>query len=153
MSAAVVRAHMEPQWFLPLFVIMWLVITGVLSRLGGWASLATQFRSSQPADGERFRFVSGSMGKRAFPVSYGGCLFVVVSQRGFALSILFPFRFQSPPLFIPWAQVESVEEKRLLFVSYVVVRLREQWPLISLRGRAGRRIKEVYESLPSTRAL
>jgi len=153
MGEAATSGPIEPLWFLLLFAVGWLVISGLLARVGGWASLATQFRSVEPASGERFRFVSGSMGKGTFPVSYGGCLFFVVSQRGFELSVLFPFRFQSPSLFIPWSQVESVGERRLMFVRYIVIRLRNQWPLISVRGPAGRRIREVYESLPPKRVL
>jgi len=145
--------RIEPEWFFVLFAVGWFVITGLLAHFGGWASLATQFRSTEHASGERFRFVSGSMGRRVFPVSYGGCLFIVISPRGLALSILFPFRFQSPPLFIPWSQVESVEEKRVLFVPFKKIRLRRQWPIISVRGRAGRRIMEVYQGLPSKREL
>jgi len=140
----------ELRWFLPLFAAGWLLITGLLAHAGGWSTLARHFRSSaEPASGERFRFVSGSMGTRAFPVSYGRCLFLMVSPGGFALSILLPFRFQSPPLFIPWSQVETVEAKRLLFLSYTLIRLRSQWPEISVSGRAGRRIKEVHERLAS----
>jgi hypothetical protein len=150
---ALLPVHFAGVWFLPLFVLMWLVITGGLARLGGWSSLATQFRASRPASGEWFRFVSGSMGKSAFPVSYGGCLFVCVSEAGIALSILFLFRLLSPPLFIPWSQVASVEKKRLLFVRYVVIRLRNQWPVISIRGPAGQRIEEVFARVLPRRVL
>jgi hypothetical protein len=146
-------AQLAPLWFILLFSGLWLVVTGVLSRMGGWATLATRFRAIHPASGETFRFVSGSVGKKGFPVSYRNCLFVSVGERGFGLATLFLFRFQSPPLFIPWPQVESVEEKKVFFVRYVVVRVRNQWPAISLRGPAGERIKEVYATLPSSRVL
>ena len=134
-----------------MFAGMWLLVTGVLSRIGGWASLATRFRGTPPVGGENFRFVSGSVGKKGLPVSYRNCLFVHVGERGFGLALLFLFRFQSPPLFIPWSQVESVAEKKILFARYVVICLRNQWPAISLRGPAGKRIQEVYEALPSSR--
>jgi hypothetical protein len=142
-------AYMEPQWFFPLFAVMWFGISALLSRIGGWSSLAAHFRAAQPATGEHFRFVSGSMGEKFFPVSYGGCLFVAINDNGLHLSILFLFRFQSPPLFIPWSQVESVEQKRLLFLSYTVIRVRDQWPTISIRGRAGHCIKDAYAAASS----
>ena len=135
---------MQPQWFFPLFALIWAGISVLLSVLGGWASLTAQFRATQRVEGERFRFVSGSMGAPVFPVSYGSCLFVTVNELGFGLSILFPFRLFSPPLFIPWAQVASVETKRIVFMSRVVVRLHDRWPTISLRGGAGTRILEAY---------
>jgi hypothetical protein len=134
----------ESQWFFPAFVAAWFGITGLLAQLGGWASLARRFRASMPAGGERFRFASGSMGGRFLPVNYGGCLFVVVGEAGIHLSLLFPFRFRSPALFIPWAEVESVQEKRLIFGTYTAIRVRGQWPTISVRGRAGQFIRLAY---------
>ena len=153
MSQANVPEFMQPQWFFPLFIGMWLGISALLSRMSGWASLAEQFRSAEPKSGETLRFVSGSMGAKVLPVNYGGCLFVTVNDSGFHLSILFLFRFQSPPLFIPWAQVESAEEKRLLLARHVVVRLRNRWPIISVRGRAGQFIQEAYARAASKPSL
>jgi hypothetical protein len=144
MSDLPVPTYMEPQWFFPMFAVMWFGITGLLAHVGGWASLASTFRATQPAIGERFRFVSGSMGAKFFPVSYGGCLFFAVSDTGIHLSILFPFRFLSPPLFIPWSQVESVTPKRFLFSRYTSIRVCDQWPTISVRGNASKFINEVY---------
>ena len=153
MNELPIPTHMEPQWFFLLFAVMWFTISALLSHIGGWSSLAAHFRAAQPPTGEHFHFVSGSMGAKFFPVSYGGCLFVATNEDGFHLSILLPFRFWSPPIFIPWSQVESVEEKRRLFVRYTVVRVRDQWPSISIRGRAGQSIKAWYAVASSQRAL
>jgi hypothetical protein len=84
-------------------------------------------------------------------VNYNACLSVVVGNGGFGLSLFLPFRFQSPPLFIPWSQVESVEWKKVFFLRYVVVRVRNQWPLIAIRGKAGERIAETFACLPPNR--
>ena len=148
MPAPVSPEFLDPRWFLPAFVAMWLVITGLLAHLGGWASLAALFRVESRPEGERFRFVSGSIGGRFLPVSYGNCLFVTVSPKGLYLSILFLFRFQSPPLFVPWSRVETVVERRMLLVSYVDIRIRDHWARISLRGASGRRAKEFYDAAP-----
>jgi len=135
---------MEPEWFFPLFIAMWFGITGLLAHLGGWASLARRYRAAEPPSGERFRFASGSMGWRFLPVNYGGCLFVTVSEKGIHLSILFLFRFLSPPLFIRWSDMESVTEKRFIVSTYTAIRLRGEWPAIALRGRAGHYVREAY---------
>lgn len=139
---------LDPRWFAALFVAMWLVITGLLARFSGWASLATPFRAESRPEGERFRFVSGSLGRQFLPVSYGNCLFVTVNPKGLYLSILFPFRFQGPPLFVPWSRVESAVEQRFLLVPYVVITIRDHWARISLRGASGRSAKEFYEAAP-----
>jgi len=144
--------YMEPQWFFPAFAVIWLGVSGALAHIGGWASLAGSFRATQPATGERFRFVSGSMGTRFLPVRYGGCLFVTVSRSGIHLSILFLFRFQSPALFIPWTQIETITEKRLLVGRETVFRVRNRWPTFSVRGRAGQFIWQAYSDAPSQHA-
>jgi hypothetical protein len=127
-----------------MFALMWVSISALLSVLGGWTSLAGEFRAPHSIGGQRFRFVSGSMGARVFPVNYGGCLFVTVNETGFGLSILFPFRLLSPPLFIPWSQVASVETKRFFLVNRASVRLHGRWPTISVRGAAGKCIVDAY---------
>ncbi len=152
MTEASAPLFMQPQWLPFTFVVMWAVITGLLAHISGWAGLSSHFRAAAPPSGERFRFVSGSMGLKSFPVSYGGCLFLDVNTHGFRLSILFPFRFQSPPLFVPWSQVASVTEKKFLFMAFTELRLRDHWPTISIRGKAGKFIQEAYARSSSTGA-
>jgi hypothetical protein len=85
------------------------------------------------------------MGAGLFPAtSYGNCLFLTVNEMGFRLSILFVFRLLSPPLFIPWQAVASVESKRFLFIPYTVVRLQRGWPTITFRGAAGRAVQDAF---------
>jgi hypothetical protein len=133
-----------PQWFFPLFALSWLAISALLSLIGGWHSLAQEFRAEDDGSGERFYFVSGGLGARFAPVSYRGCLFVTVGDRGIRLSIFFLFRFLSPPLFIPWEEVSSVEERRFLFFRHTVIHLRDRWQEISLVGKAARCVQEVF---------
>jgi len=140
---------MDPRWFLPLFALTWIGISGVLAHLSGWARLAKRFRARGSTQGERFRFVSGSMGRRPLPVSYGSCLFVQVGPQGFRLSILFLFRVESPPLFVRWSQVASVTSRTFLFLPYTEIRLRDQWPAISLRGKAGKAVSQAFAAAQS----
>jgi hypothetical protein len=135
---------LQPQWFIPFF--LWLAICAVSTLAGGWFSLSREFRSDEMIEGERFRFASGSLGAWPFPVTaYGGCLFMTVNDSGFRLSILFLFRFLSPPLFIPWSAVNTVQTGRSLFVRYTLVRLRRGWPTVALCGKAGQCLAEMYE--------
>lgn len=136
--------YMASPWFQMLFVAFWLFICGVLAYLGGWASLASAYRVEQAPEGERFRFVSGSLGIRYFPVSYGNCLFVTVDPKGFYLSILFPFRFMHPRLYLPLASIEEIVESRFLFIRIVRLRMKGGWPRISLRGAAAQAVRRAY---------
>lgn len=113
----------DSAWFLPAFVIFFMAICGALSLMGGWYRLGESFKSDAPIDGERFRFRSGAIGRGAFPVNYGGCLFATVGPKGFALSVLFPFRFLHPRLVIPWSAVERCEHVRFWLTKRVAVQV------------------------------
>ncbi len=124
-------------WFIVYFGLLWLGITGLLAGLSGWSSLAMQWRAHTAPEGEHFRFASASIGKSLLPVGYGSCLTITVSDIGLGISILFPFRFMSPPLFIPWSQVSHVTEGRFLLSKYAVVQPNKHWSRIKLYGKVG----------------
>ena len=135
---------MEEVWLLPVFVAAWLLVSGLLAHLGGWASLAKEFAAEEPDPGERHRFQSGSVGYRYFPVHYRGCLFLTLTPEGLHLSLLFLFRFQAPPILIPWRAVESMSEERQFFTRYTTITLRDRWQHVRLRGEVGERVRAVY---------
>ena len=136
------QLHIDPgsPWFLPWFAGLWLLVSCLLAFLSGWRSLAAHFRTTVPISGEKFRFVSGALGLSAFPVSYGGCLFVTVSEQGVGLSILFLFRLLSPPLLIPWTEINAVRSGRFLFRRFARVRFRRVWPELRIYGPAAEHI-------------
>ena len=122
--------------FIAAWLVMWVAITFALSRLSGWSFLARKFRAASEIDGDKYWFVSGRMGKRFLPVNYGYCLFVTVGKAGLHLSLLIPFRLASAPLFIPWSEIEDVKTKQFLYLfPGVTLKLKNNWPQISLRGR------------------
>ena len=136
-----------------MFAGMWFGIGALLSYLAGWPGLAARFRATQAADGERFSFASASIGAATwFPVSYRNCLFFTIGGTGFRVSVFFPFRFLAPPLFIPWAQVESVTEQRFWFIRHAVVRIRGSSTKIMVPGRAGQGIVNAYAYFSSQHA-
>lgn len=136
---------LETQWNFLSVILMIVAISFVLGVNGGWASLAKKFRARDAVRGERFRFVSGQMGASFMPVWYRNCLSVTVNEAGFGLSIFFLSRLFSPPLFIPWGDVESVTTKQTFLSSSTAIRIRGHWPTITLRGKAGEHIKRHHE--------
>lgn len=139
------------RWFVPFFAVLWLVVTALLAFASGWVSLARRFRARENIVGQRFRFRSGRLGRKISSVRYGSCLFITVNEAGFRLSVFFMFRFLSPPIFIPWEQVESVEERRLLLVDCYVIHIRDHWSQILLWGDAGRALKEQFDAFSAGR--
>ena len=121
-------------WFPLVFAVMWFGITGFLAVLSGWHSFASKFRARKELTGERFRMRSASIGLPFLPVGYGNIVTFTISDGGLGLKLIFPFRFLSPPLFIPWSQVTSVSEGKFLFFRHVIVQPANHWSRIKLYG-------------------
>lgn len=98
------------QPFFPfVFILFWLVISLVISRMGGWSALAKRYRLEDSFDGERMRFRSGQM---RYAMSYNNCLTIGADRRGLYLAVFFFFRLGHPPLFIPWSEIAVTEKQR-----------------------------------------
>jgi hypothetical protein len=82
------------------------------------------------------------------PVYYRKCLNIAVDPQGLYMAIAFPWRFGSPPLFIPWGAVELVENGGLLSAKRVVIRVHGEGPTISVPGPVGECIREAYMHSP-----
>ena len=146
-------AVLEPPWLLLLFIVTCLAGVMLLARIAGWASLAVKLRARGVPAGESLRFVTGSLGSLHFPIKYKNCLRLVLHDDGFYLSLMYPFKFASPALFVPWAQVESCTVEQVFSTQITSFRLRGQWSGLKLRGVAGQRSRESYERyLASQRA-
>jgi hypothetical protein len=136
---------LEPQWLLLIFVGFCLGGAALMARVAGWPSLATTLRAQGEPAGERLRFVTGSLGSPTFPIKYRNCLRLVLNADGFFISLMFPFKFVSPALFVPWSEVESCATEQAFSTQIVVFTLRRQWSQIKLRGIAGQVVREAYE--------
>ena len=107
------------------FVAAWVIMFSLISRVGGWASLAEQYRCQETFTGTTWSFQKGQM---RWMVGYNNCLTVGADPRGLYLSILFPFRLGHPPLFIPWRDI-SYSTKKFLGITYVELRLGREVPI------------------------
>ena len=138
-------AVLEPPWLLLLFIVTCLAGVMLLARIAGWSSLAVKLRARGVPDGESLRFVTGSLGALNFPIKYKNCLRLVINEEGFYLSLMYPFKFASPALFVPWALVESCAMEQVFSTQIASFRLRGQWSGMKLRGVAGQLSREAYE--------
>jgi hypothetical protein len=145
-----ITPYLPAAWFLLYFVALWLLVTAAVAHMSGWASLVRLYRAGGPVAGDSFRFASGSIGRRYFPVYYRGCLFVTLATEGLYMSVFGPFRFQSPPLNILWSQIAEVTERRALFNTYYLITIRDHWARLSLWGKCGRRAYEIYAGRVAT---
>lgn len=126
---------------LPAFVVSWLLITGLVSVLGGWRALAERYQAPDGFDvepEERFRFRNILLRRLPwFPARYRGCVTLSLSSAGLHLAILFVFRFHHPPLLIPWSAIVRCEEGSLLGFRWTEVEVRDADPLIRIYAGAG----------------
>ena len=90
--------------FVTLIPIAWIVLSLLMARLSGWATLRRVYRASQDVDGEKAHMRSGKFGA----VGYHSCLSFCVNDEGLRIAVAFPFRLGHPPLFIPWDQMHNV---------------------------------------------
>jgi hypothetical protein len=124
------------------FPALWIGVNALLSSVGGWSLLAGRFTASERENGEEFRFASALFNKGILPVTYRGCLTIIIGEKGVYFSLLFLFRFHSPALFIPWKEIESTAEQRHLFGSYGVMRIRSCPVKILISGTPGKKLLE-----------
>ena len=100
-----------PPYALLLFIpVLWLLVGWGLSKASGWNRLAKMYRAKTRCEGEVYHFQSCRMG----PVSYSGCWSIFLTSDGFFISMLLPFRFGHPPLFIPWKDIHDAELRSCL---------------------------------------
>lgn len=108
------------EYFPFLFIAGWVGGCFLLSLIGGWWSLATEYKLEGDFDGKKLWFRSGRLGM----TGYGACLVLGAGSQGFYLSVLPLFRLGHPPLLIPWQDVE-VSEESVFWVKRVVFRFKK----------------------------
>lgn len=113
--------HQAVFWIIfPLyFVGLWLLVSAVISYIGGWTTLAKEYRNTAKVFGECWTRQSGQM---RWLASYGSCLTLGADEAGFYLATMPLFRYRHPPLFIPWDRI-AIARRRFLFFEFIEFRL------------------------------
>jgi len=113
--------------FLIFFIGVWCGINVILSLVSGWFQLSKKF--SCPTDFQT-KYSCGlttmALGIPYFSVNYSHCIFVHIGDAGIRVSILFIFRILSPPILIPWSEMESVRRVRYMLFNTTVIKLRNE---------------------------
>ena len=101
------------------FIGLWLLISTLISLIGGWFALSKFYRMRTPFSGQK---VSGQSGQMRWLTNYSRILTLGANQRGLYLASMFLFRFMQPPLLIPWEEVK-VRRSKGWFFEYVTFTL------------------------------
>jgi hypothetical protein len=109
--------HETAMWFIfpAYFLSLWLLVSAIISYIGGWTTLAKRFRVKPPFTGTKW---TGQSGQMRWIAGYGNCLTVGVSSEGLYFATMPLFRFRHPPLLIPWTEI-AVTRRRILFFQFV----------------------------------
>jgi len=131
------------------FILIGVTSSFLLSRLGGWGSLAKRYRTARALPAHRRSFQRGQM--RSL-ISYS-VLTTASDAEGLYLSILLLTRLGHPHLFVPWAEIEVEAPQRKFFSNVqtlllgperIPLRLRESLVdfLLAGKGASEQRIDE-----------
>lgn len=137
------QAHgINPAW-LPLYLLaLFLGVAALLAWVGGWRDLARRFPGAGRPPGETWHFRTIGIRKWRVPANYSNCVHITVGQEGLYLAMSFFFRFQHDPIFIPWYEIERVEQKQRWFGTYVTVHLKNSAIRIHLPGKSGAAVRD-----------
>lgn len=105
---------------------IWLTVCLALAWLGGWATLASVYRASQPGPRGQLTSIALRWGFR-----YNNCVWAAADPSGLRLSILLLFRLGHPALVIPWSDI-SIKEQSIDWFGRIQLRF-AQTPSVSLR--------------------
>ena len=89
-----------------------------MARMSGWAKLAGAYSTSKVCDGFKLRGRRGQFGRW---MGYKGILTLGVDPEGFYLSVIWLFKSGHPPLFVPWKDIQTREE-RMWMRDWVVIK-------------------------------
>ena len=87
---------------LALFITIWVAVSLILAFVGGWRSLAREYRAPHPVPDSEWTERRALFSGRA---RYKNVLRLSANNAGIYLSVAFPFRIGHPPLFFPWEDV------------------------------------------------
>ena len=128
------------EYFWLFLALVWTGASWLISLLSGWRRLSKTYPARLPFTGKHWWFQSAEM---RWTSHYGGCLIVGGNHEGLHLSVLLPFRIAHPPLFIPWSDISTREQKSRFSFTRVELAF-QKVPGVSLKINAtlARKIQE-----------
>lgn len=110
------------------FSALWVSITFILSRLGGWHRISLRYAASgKPEAGKEIHFLTGMFGL----VSYRLVLTVIVAEEGLYIATRKIFSVGHPPLFITYSAIRNARFRSLFFKEYVAFEV-DEFPIATV---------------------
>ena len=103
------------------WVIGWVSLSLIFSRLSGWTTLVQMYPRGPAEDGQHWRFQSAVFRHHFY---YRAVLTINADQQGTTFSPLFLFRIGTAPFSVPWNEISSRETKWGVFTRAVELRFK-----------------------------
>jgi TPR repeat protein len=132
-----------PDLFPFFFIGMWCLVGFSLAQIGGWASLAAEYPTTQPFEGKVFRGLAGQFGV----ARYSGILNIGANREGLYLSVLFIFRVGHPPLFVRWEDITASVQKGFNHDMVAMEFSKVPGVVMKLRQKDVMKLKEAADNL------
>jgi hypothetical protein len=134
-------------WIIPAFVVGWVLVTGLISIIGGWSSLARRYPLPEHKGEviEKFRWRSVNFN---YLSAYRSCVNITLTDLGVILKPTFLFSAFHKPIFFLWKDISNTEYVKGIFGSKRLV-----FYLGRTRVAVGGRPAEVIKSKLSNPAL
>ncbi len=104
--------------FFVAFPLFWSTIVYLISRLGGWGSMAEAYSTREPLSAQCFSLQSAIL---RLASNYNGVLKICADDEGLYFSVMFLFRPGHPPFFVPWEEISGTK-RRYFFYSVIDLR-------------------------------
>ncbi len=121
-AAPFVEAPVNILYVIPVFILgftfMWLFVTGLISFVGGWYSLAKTHPAPERSlgRGAEYSFQSVRIGLMG---NYRTCVNVTVLGEGLLLCPIVLYRFLHRPIFLPWDRMANHREANIFFMKRI----------------------------------
>jgi len=133
----------NPLYFAIFFLVLWLLVNFIISRLTGWARMAAHYPSVGGFSGKLWRFQTITTRRG---MGYKGSTTVGADSRGLYLSLFFIFRFGHPPFFVPWRDI-TITERQMFKFRALELRFRKTEDLpVRIFAKLGDRLAEAAGS-------
>ncbi len=106
--------------FFIVFPLFWSAVVFLISRMGGWGSMAEAYTYHEPRSARCFSMQSAIL---RLSSNYNGVLKICADEEGLYFSVNFFFRPGHSPFFVPWGDISGTKKS---YVFYQVVGLRFQ---------------------------
>jgi hypothetical protein len=141
---SIVFSH--PAVLLGAFLVFWFGGAAVMSRIAGWHRLSALYPAPVRVHGQAFSFSTCALGPASFPIRYRRCVRVLVTEQGLGLCLMFPFRFHSPAVLVPWACITGCTEKQVMSTRKFIFSFAGSDRQLTLLGELGLRVQSARQA-------